>query len=1011
MRFPIVLGFTALFAAACGSNDPGTPNGPCGDNHACPNGYTCDLRTNICVMNGTGPDGGTSIDARTADAGGADAGNRPDSGSGGTIDAGNGGGPDGGSTVAPVTTITPEFDNSGPINDTTPTFDLSSSIVGSTIECKVDSGSFAVCDSPFTTITLGDGTHTLFARSTSPDNVHELSPPHLDFTIDTTAPTTTIDSPADNATIGANSTLIYSANEILKEFDCSFDGATTFVPCGSGMMGNTPIALADGPHTATVKGTDRAGNPSEPVTIHFTIDSAALTVNIDPHSVCANEPLTFTASKSSGVTFSCSFDGAVTDPCTSPFPNPPSSLSPGMHTFIVTARDELGNTGVNMVTFLIDITPLQVSFDAIFPGADAFGFFDSSGTIAFSVNNRPGITAVCFIDSDDPSECDPTLFDGSFDYGPLSDISNPHTFTVIATDACGGTAMDTHQFNVDTTPPVPCLIDANTTGGVDISNSGSCLDTPRSGGSGSITFAAEPGTYTCQVTTNEICNPGKLPGIAPPPFPPPGTFTCAPGQAINFGNLTDCDNDGRVFTLTVTGTDVHGNSSVTPLNWIVDTTRPSVTLGPPPGTSDSTNGTLTITYTVNPMGDRQEGVTFLQCLLDGHNCTCGQTSATCTDVPAGDHFFTIQPKDEFANTGFISTNQGGAPYVMTYSPNAGRAIFIGHDYFEDDANTTAILAAALVDVPGLKTKAWTRKPRVAWFNAGGDHVNSTEFGNVVDIWTPIIDTAASHEFTVAGQIATQIVDADILFVFDQGDPATATAIANAWNLPNASTFSPVEHFLNAGGTMIVLDGVNANNLFSETFRVYSDGRHPVYNFGTIQGQNGPGDDVAYDFSLAEQNGITADRSEIAPTDLYVAPNDSVFLELGNELGQPRIVYGDDFCGGGPEACPLIFEKIFPVYTLHMMSTSGAPGDPITLVFTPALTQGVDYDHIDCSFECNGEGNCPCQQSICPCDTDVDGHFLFPSQSNDYIMEFFVVDQNLRPGRIDSEFANVNTPTP
>src|SRR5262250_1043481 len=121
MRFSIVLGLAALFAAACGSNDPGTPNGPCGDNNACPMGYTCDLRTNICVQNGSNnPDGGGSADARTADASaGADAGNR-DAG-GGTPDAGGGGTPDGGSGGSLVTTITPEgFDPAIPINDTTP---------------------------------------------------------------------------------------------------------------------------------------------------------------------------------------------------------------------------------------------------------------------------------------------------------------------------------------------------------------------------------------------------------------------------------------------------------------------------------------------------------------------------------------------------------------------------------------------------------------------------------------------------------------------------------------------------------------------------------------------------------------------------------------------------------------------------------------------------------------------------------------------------------------------------
>src|SRR5262249_41154761 len=150
---------------------------------------------------------------------------------------------------------------------------------------------------------------------------------------------------------------------------------------------------------------------------------------------------------------------------------------------------------------------------------------------------------------------------------------------------------------------------------------------------GTLTFDAEPGRYTCEVTL-WICV-GKVPGTSPI-LPPPGSFPCSPGQPIDFANLTDCGGDGLTFTLTVSGTDVHGNSSVTPLNWTVDTTRPSVNLGT--ATSDSDKGTLTISYTVSPDLDAVEGVSFLQCSLDGHDCTCGQTSATCSEVAAGDHF-------------------------------------------------------------------------------------------------------------------------------------------------------------------------------------------------------------------------------------------------------------------------------------------------------------------------------------------------------------------------------------
>src|SRR5262249_46370480 len=156
------------------------------------------------------------------------------------------------------------------------------------------------------------------------------------------------------------------------------------------------------------------------------------------------------------------------------------------------------------------------------------------------------------------------------------------------------------------------------------------------------------------------------------------------------------------------------------------------------------------------------------------------------------------------------------------------------------------------DVPGLKTGAFTRKPRVAWFDIGGNSVNSTELKNVEDIWTPIIEGA--DEFTAATDIDQAVIDHDIIFVFDQGNPDTATAIANVWNLPDQTTNStPLEHFLNAGGVVIVLDGVNnAGSDFSQTFLVFSGGRRPVIQFGTIQSQNGPGEHEGYDPSFAEQ---------------------------------------------------------------------------------------------------------------------------------------------------------------
>ena len=66
-------------------------------------------------------------------------------------------------TVAPETTIT-----SGPTGDTrdrTATFRFESSEAGSRFECRVDDGGFSACDSPHSTSSLSEGSHTFEVRA------------------------------------------------------------------------------------------------------------------------------------------------------------------------------------------------------------------------------------------------------------------------------------------------------------------------------------------------------------------------------------------------------------------------------------------------------------------------------------------------------------------------------------------------------------------------------------------------------------------------------------------------------------------------------------------------------------------------------------------------------------------------------------------------------------------------------------------------------------------------------
>ncbi len=89
-------------------------------------------------------------------------------------------------TLPPDTTIT-----SGPTgifqgtttNDSTPTFSFTSTETGSTFECKVDTGAYAPCSSPFTTASLPDGTHTFAVRAKDAAGNIDPTPATKTFTV------------------------------------------------------------------------------------------------------------------------------------------------------------------------------------------------------------------------------------------------------------------------------------------------------------------------------------------------------------------------------------------------------------------------------------------------------------------------------------------------------------------------------------------------------------------------------------------------------------------------------------------------------------------------------------------------------------------------------------------------------------------------------------------------------------------------------------------------------------
>ena len=105
------------------------------------------------------------------------------------------------------------------------------------------------------TTALADGTFT--TEATQSDSVGNLGKSSaVTFTVDTTPPVTTINSAPSGKVATGSVEIKFSSNEPGSTFQCSLDGAA-FSACTSPLKtGN----LAAGPHTFTVRATDKAGN-------------------------------------------------------------------------------------------------------------------------------------------------------------------------------------------------------------------------------------------------------------------------------------------------------------------------------------------------------------------------------------------------------------------------------------------------------------------------------------------------------------------------------------------------------------------------------------------------------------------------------------------------------------------------------------------------------------------------------------------------------------------------------
>ena len=150
-------------------------------------------------------------------------------------------------TTPPNTTI--ETGPSGTTNNDDPGFTFSSDEPGSTFECKLDDGDWEACNSGSKSYTdVADGEHTFQVYACDAVGNCDASPASRTWTIDTTAPDTTINTNPPNPSSSSSASFTFSS-ETGATFQCKLDTGA-WEACNSGAKSYS--GLSDGEHTFQV---------------------------------------------------------------------------------------------------------------------------------------------------------------------------------------------------------------------------------------------------------------------------------------------------------------------------------------------------------------------------------------------------------------------------------------------------------------------------------------------------------------------------------------------------------------------------------------------------------------------------------------------------------------------------------------------------------------------------------------------------------------------------------------
>ncbi|MDX6586680.1 MAG: large repetitive protein [Solirubrobacterales bacterium] len=223
---------------------------------------------------------------------------------------------------------------SGPLAKATATFKFKATSSGASFECAIDEKAWASCDSPKKYKKLSEGHHAFAVRARKGRKA-DKTPASSEFTVDTLAPETTVDSgPYDlfathnvrHYTEDQTPDFTFHSSES-GSFECRItsEGSTPqFEPCGSPFSPTSPLPR-DVFYTFEVRAIDEAGN-NDPTagTFEFSVDTP---VTEDPQTAAAAAAYLFPNASDWDVPADCDSSSPVDCPNGNPLPADDDQLS------------------------------------------------------------------------------------------------------------------------------------------------------------------------------------------------------------------------------------------------------------------------------------------------------------------------------------------------------------------------------------------------------------------------------------------------------------------------------------------------------------------------------------------------------------------------------------------------------------------------------------------------------------------------------------------------------------